>query len=119
MRRKLKSRRVLIPDVKYGSVLVTKLIKRVMQEGKESKARTIVYGALEAAEKKIGKPALGIFEQVIENAAPLLELKSRRVGGANYQIPYPVQGERRTTLAIRWMVAVARKKKGKGMQEKL
>lgn len=119
MRRKLKSKRELIPDPKHGSVLVTKLIKRVMSDGKERKARTIVYNAMEIAEKKIGKPAMEVLETVIENAAPQLELRSRRVGGANYQIPYPVQGERRSTLAIRWMVSFARKRKGKPMEEKL
>lgn len=119
MRRKLKKKRITPPDIKYDSVLVNKLIKRVMKKGKEGVARKIVYSALDIAAKRMNKKPLEILEQAVENAGPLMELRSRRVGGANYQIPYPVQGERKITLAIRWMVGFAKKRKGKPMKEKL
>ncbi len=119
MRRKLKKKIETPPDVKYDSVLVNKLIKRVMRDGKGGSARKIVYGSMDIAAKKIGKKPMEMLEQVIENAGPMMELRSRRVGGANYQIPYPVQGERKTTLAVRWLVGFARKRKGNPMEQKL
>lgn len=119
MRRKLKKKNILAPDVKYDSLLVAKMVNRVMEGGKKSIARTIVYGAMEIAEKKLKKPALEVLETAVENGAPQLELKSRRVGGANYQIPYPVQGERKSTLSIRWIVGFAQKRKGRPMKDKL
>ncbi len=119
MRRKLKKKIITPPDTKYDSVLVNKFIKRVMRDGKEGSARRIVYGAMDAASKKTGKKPLEMLEDVIDNGGPQMELKSRRVGGANYQIPYPVQSDRKVTLAVRWIVAFARKRKGKPMQDKL
>ncbi len=119
MRRKLKKKIFTPPDVKYDSILVNKIIKRIMRGGKEGIARKIVYGAMDIASKKIGKKPMETLEAAIENAGPLMELKSRRVGGANYQIPYPVQGERKMTLAIRWLVDYSRKKKGKPMEQRL
>jgi len=119
MRRKLKKKIITPPDVKYESVLVNKIIKRVMHDGKEGIARKIVYGAMEIASKKIDKKPMEVLEVAIENAGPMMELRSRRVGGANYQIPYPVQGERKITLAIRWLVDYSRKRKGKPMEQKL
>ena len=94
-------------------------INKIMQNGKKNIAEKIVYGALEKAEKKIGKPAMEIFNIVIDNAGPQLELKSRRIGGANYQVPYEVKGDRKTTLAFRWIIEAARKGKGKPMVDKL
>ena len=90
-----------------------------MDSGRKSVAKKIVYGALEEAEKKLNKPALDVLDMIIKNAGPDQELRSRRVGGANYQIPYPVSMERRITLAYRWIIDAARSKKGKPMQEKL
>jgi len=119
MRRKLKKKIITPPDTKYDSVLVNKLIKRVMRDGKEGVARKIVYGAIDIAAKKVGKKPMEMLEQIIENAGPQMELRSRRVGGANYQIPYPVQSGRKVTLAIRWLVGFARKRKGKPMEQKL
>lgn len=90
-----------------------------MLEGRKSAATKIVYGALEIAEKKVVKPALEVLEQAVANAGPDLELKSRRIGGANYQVPIEVRPERKMTLAIRWIVDVVRNQKGKPAKEKL
>lgn len=119
MRKAIKKRSPVEPDRKYSSVLVAGFINKVMQCGKKNIAERIVYGALEKAEKKIGKPAMDVIGVIIENAGPQLELKSRRIGGANYQVPYEVKGDRRTTLALRWIIDAARKGKGKPMEEKL
>ena len=90
-----------------------------MESGKKSIANKIVYGALEKAEKTLGKPAMDVLQQAFDNAAPNMELKSRRIGGANYQVPIEVKPERRTTLAIRWIINSARSAKGKAMADKL
>ena len=119
MRRPVKKRIFVEPDIIYSSVLVSKLINKVMSRGKKAIAMKIVYGALESAEKKIGKPALEIIDQALQNAGPMLELKSRRIGGANYQVPIEVKPERRITLAMRWIIGAARSQKGKAMKEKL
>ncbi|MFH1451024.1 MAG: 30S ribosomal protein S7 [bacterium] len=119
MRRAVKKRIELEPDTKYSSVLVLRLINQVMKEGKKSLARRIVYTALEVAESKFKKPALEVLNLAIDNAGPQLELRSKRVGGANYQVPYEVRADRRVTLAIRWIVAAAKKGKGKPMKENL
>ena len=105
--------------MKYSSILVAKLINKIMESGKKSIANKIVYNALEKAEKTLGKPAMDVLQQAFDNAAPSMELKSRRIGGANYQVPIEVRPERRTTLAIRWIINSARSAKGKPMQEKL
>jgi len=119
MRRPVKKRAVIEPDLKYSNLLVAKLINKIMESGKKSIANKIVYGALEKAEKTLGKPAMDVLQQAFDNAAPSMELKSRRIGGANYQVPIEVKPERRTTLAIRWIINSARSAKGKAMQEKL
>ena len=90
-----------------------------MRSGRKAIARRIVYDSLESAEKKLGKSPLEILEQVIKNAGPDQELRSRRIGGANYQIPYPVKQDRRITLALRWIIDAAKAKKGKPMDDKL
>lgn len=105
--------------MKYSSLLVAKLINKVMWDGKKAIAAGIVYGALEAAEKQLSKPALEILDKAMDNASPSMELKSRRVGGANYQVPVEVRPERRMALAIRWMIDAARSQKGKAMEQKL
>ena len=99
--------------------MVAKLINKIMLEGKKSIASKIVYGALDRAEKAVYKPAMDVLQQAFDNAAPTMELKSRRIGGANYQAPKEVRPERRTALAIRWIIDSARAGKGKAMQEKL
>lgn len=119
MRRKAKYKILVEPDRLYGSLLVARLINKVMLNGKKTLAEKIIYGAMERAEKKIGKPALEVMETVIENAGPQLELKSRRIGGANYQVPFEVRGDRKTTLALRWIINAARSGKGKPMVEKM
>jgi|SRR3989344_1686521 len=119
MRRPVKNRNIAQPDSKYSNVLVSKLINKIMQHGKKSIAERIVYDALEIAEKKLNKPAMEVFEQVMQNAGPNMELKSRRIGGANYQVPIEVKPERKTALAIRWIIESTRSAKGKAMNEKL
>lgn len=119
MRRKLKKKITIEPDTKYSSLLVAKFINKTMLEGKKTIARKIVYQALEKLEKETGKPALEALDLAISNAGPQLELKSRRIGGANYQVPIEVKGERKTTLALRWIMEAARKVKAKPMAEKL
>lgn len=119
MRRPIKNKIVIEPDIKYSSILVSKLINKIMYSGKKSVASGIVYGALEIAEKKLAKPALEVIDQVILNAGPNVELKSRRIGGANYQVPIEVRPERKVALAIRWITDAARGQKGKPMKERL
>src|SRR3989338_792994 len=119
MRRPIKKRAVVDPDVKYSDVLVAKFINKIMEGGKKSIARKIVYSALELAEKQTQKPALEVFKKALDNVSPGVELRSKRVGGANYQVPVEVRTERRTALAIRWIVDSARSQKGKPMAVKL
>ena len=119
MRRPVKKRAVIDPDTKYSSVLIAKFINKIMEAGKKSIARRIVYSALEIAEKQTKKPALEVFEKAMDNVSPTVELRSKRVGGANYQVPVEVRPERRTALAIRWIVESARSQKGKPTAEKL
>ncbi|MEI6587990.1 MAG: 30S ribosomal protein S7, partial [Candidatus Moraniibacteriota bacterium] len=104
---------------RYDNLLVGKFINSILQDGKRTTAERIVYEAFDVIHEKTKKGGLNIFEQALKNVAPLVELKSRRVGGANYQVPVPVLGERRTTLAIRWLKAAISSKKGKRMAEKL
>src|SRR3989338_170179 len=119
MRRLVKKRSVIEPDVIYSSVLVAKFINKIMEAGKKSVARKIVYSALELAEKQTKKPAIEVFEKAMENVSPTVELRSKRVGGANYPVPIEVRPERRTALAIRWIVESARAQKGKPMAARL
>lgn len=119
MRGKQAPSRSILPDPKYTSLSVAKLINYVMERGKKSTAQRIVYDAFDILEAKTKKPALEVFEEAIKNVSPLLEVKSRRVGGANYQIPLQVRAERRQQLAFRWLIAATRAKKGRPMAEKL
>lgn len=118
-RREVPKRKVL-PDPKYGSEMLTKFMNMVMRDGKKSVAESIVYGALdEIGRKGKGDDALGVLEQALENVRPLVEVKSRRVGGATYQVPVEVRPERRVTLAMRWVLEAARKRGEKTMAERL
>jgi small subunit ribosomal protein S7 len=119
MRRPVKHKLLVEPDLKYSSLLVAKFINKIMYSGKKAIAMKIVYGALGIAEKKLNKPAMEVLDQAISNAGPQMELKSRRIGGANYQVPIEVKPERKTTLAIRWIVDSVRNQKGKATEEKL
>ncbi len=119
MRRPITDKHVLQPDQRYSSVLVTKLINQIMKEGKRSLASRIVYTALDTSAEKLKKPAMEVLDMAIANAGPTMELKSRRVGGSNYQVPIEVRPERRIQLALRWMIEAARSGKGRAMNEKL
>ena len=120
MRRKVKNRKELQPDAIYNSQKVTKLINYVMNDGKKEAARKIVFDALAMIKEKqkIENP-LEVFDTALKNITPLMEVRSRRVGGANYQVPVEVRPERRTALAFRWLIGAARGKKGKPMHIKL
>jgi small subunit ribosomal protein S7 len=113
------AKREVAPDPVYGSTLVTKFVNSMMWGGKKSTAQSIFYSAMTNLEQKGGDEALKLFKKEIENCKPLLEVKSRRVGGANYQVPIEVLPERRTSLAIRWIVTFGRARGEKGMVEKL
>lgn len=112
-------KRDVLPDPVYNSKLVTKLINQVMWDGKKSLAEKICYGAFDIIGEKTGKNALDIFEEALKNVMPVLEVRPRRVGGANYQVPVEVRPERRQTLALRWIVSFARKRGEKTMQQRL
>ncbi len=120
MRRRKTEKRELIPDVKYDSVLVARLINTLMKCGKKSVAQKIVYGAFDyIAEKKPGMAPMDVFKKAVENVQPKLEVKSRRVGGATYQVPIEVPIERQVALAIRWITTYSQAKKGKSMMVSL
>ena len=112
-------KREILPDPMYNSILVTKLINGVMLDGKKGTAQAIVYEALEIAAKKLGTEPMEVFERALENTKPQLEVKARRVGGSTYQVPMEIRGERRQTLAIRWIVDFARKRGEKTMKDRL
>ena len=119
MRRTSAPKRDVLPDPVYNSVILTKFINQVMLDGKKGVAERIVYGAFEIIKDKTGKDPMEVFDEAMKNVIPVLEVKARRVGGANYQVPVEVRPERRQTLGIRWLVINTRKRGGKTMQEKL
>ena len=119
MRGKQAEKRQITPDSKFGNVLIAKLINYVMYDGKKSIAERVVQEAFEIISKETKQDALQIFDKALKNAVPTVEVKSRRVGGANYQVPIPVRGDRRYALTFRWILAAARAKKGKPMCERL
>lgn len=119
MRGKQAPKRKILPDPKYTSLVVAKFINYVMERGKKSTAQKIVYETFATLEEKTKTPAMDVFNEALKNISPLLEVKSKRVGGANYQVPIQVRAERRQQLAFRWILAAARAKKGKPMAEKL
>lgn len=112
-------KRVISPDPVYNNVIVAKFINQVMRRGKKTIARKIVYKAFDVMSKQSQKDPLEVFDSALKNAAPLLEVKSKRIGGATYQIPREVKGDRRLTLAMRWIIQTAKSKKGKPMSIKL
>ena len=112
-------KREVLADPIYGSKVVTKLINNLMIDGKKGKAQTIVYDAFAMVAEKTGEDALEVFNKAMDNIMPVLEVKARRVGGANYQVPVEVRPERRQTLGLRWLVTYARKRHEKTMAEKL
>lgn len=118
-RRSSPPKRVTPPDIRYKSELVQQFINRIMRDGKKSIAQRIMYDAMAEAEKRLNKPALEILETAVRNVSPEIEVKPRRVGGATYQVPVEVAPERQVSLAMRWILAAARKRGGRGMAQKL
>ncbi len=113
------AKRDVLPDPGYNSKLVTRLVNNIMLDGKKSVAQNILYDAFEKVEQKTGQPAMEVFEAALNNIMPVLELKARRVGGANYQVPVEVSAERRVTLGLRWLVNYARLRNEKTMVDRL
>jgi small subunit ribosomal protein S7 len=118
-RRRQAEKRVLAPDPRYGSVELASFINRSMMNGKKSVAQRFVYQALEAVKQDSNRDALEVFEQAIRNVTPTVEVKPRRVGGATYQVPVEVAGNRRQALAMRWLIRAARARTGRPMRERL
>jgi small subunit ribosomal protein S7 len=119
MRKKRAQKRFVKPDPKFNDVLVAKFINSLMFDGKKSKARDVVYDAFEIIEERTNKPGLDIFKKAINNTQPIIEVRSRRVGGATYQVPTEVRPERRSALAMRWLKTYARARNEKSMSGKL
>jgi len=119
MRRKTKIKKINNPDSLYGSPLVGKFISYIMRQGKKSVAQKVVYKSFDIIKEKTKGNPIELFDKAIKNISPSLEVKSRRVGGANYQVPQPVRPDRKIQLAFRWIINAARAKKGKPMAEKL
>ena len=118
-RRARPQERKTIPDRKYGNVLLAQFNNNLMQRGKRTTAEGIIYGALTQAETTTRKPGIEVFELALKNAMPLIEVKPRRVGGATYQVPVEIRADRRTSLAMRWLIQAARKRPGKSMADRL
>ncbi|MFQ6058066.1 MAG: 30S ribosomal protein S7 [Anaerolineae bacterium] len=112
-------KREIEPDPRYNNQMVARFINKVMRRGKKSLAERIVYDAFDLIEARMHKNPMAVFEQAIRNATPILEVKPRRVGGATYQVPVEIQGDRRLSLAMRWLIQSARARPGKSMAEKL
>ncbi len=112
-------KREIAPDGRYGSKIIARFINNLMLDGKKSIAERIVYDALERAENQLRRPPVDIFEQALRNSTPVLEVKPRRVGGATYQVPVEIKGDRRVSLAMRWLISSARNRTGKTMADKL
>ncbi len=119
MRKRRAIKRDVLPDPIYNSKVVSKLINQIMQKGKKGTAQNILYGAFDIVKEKTGKDPMEVYNQALENIKPALEVKTRRVGGSNYQVPIEVNDERSQTLALRWLVNYAKLRNGKGMAEKL
>ena len=107
------------PDARYNSVLVSKFVNKLMERGKKGLAERIFYNTVDELERRAKRPGIEVFEQAIRNATPVIEVKPRRVGGATYQVPVEIKGDRRQSLAIRWLLLSARKRTGKSMTDRL
>ena len=118
-RRHSAEKREIMPDPKYGNAVITKFMNSVMYAGKKSVAESIVYGALDLIEAKTKQQPLGVFQQALDNVMPSIEVRSRRVGGATYQVPVEVRSSRRQALGIRWIISAARERNEKTMTERL
>ncbi len=119
MRGKAAPKRNINPDPKYSNVTVAKFINTIMRKGKKSVAQKVVYGCFDIVQKKTNREPVEVFEQAVRNVAPQVEVKGRRVGGANYQVPMEVRGSRRLALALRWIIEAAKTQKGLPMSKKL
>lgn len=118
-RRRVAAKRIILPDPKFGNLVLAKFINHVMESGKKSTAEKIVYGAMDIVKEKSTQEPMEVFEQALENIAPHVEVKSRRVGGATYQVPVEVRPSRRNALAMRWLVEYARGRGEKSMRQRL
>ena len=118
-RRRRAEKRIISPDIRYGSVELSRFINKIMWKGKKTVAQRIVYSALDIVEQQTNRSPLEVFEQAIRNATPMLEVRSRRVGGATYQVPTEVRPERRMALAMRWMIESARNRGSRPTHESL
>jgi small subunit ribosomal protein S7 len=118
-RRKQAQKREFVPDPKFKSVLVTQFINNLLRKGKKRLAETIVYDAIDLAGERTNQDGMVVFRKAVDNVKPAVEVKSRRVGGANYQVPMEVPNERRTSLAIRWLITYAKERTEKSMADKL
>ena len=118
-RRKSAVKRTILPDARYDSQTVSKFINVLMYQGKKSTGERIFYGAMDIVEAKLSQPGVNVFKQALTNLKPVVEVKSRRVGGATYQVPVEVRPERRTALAMRWLISFSRDRNEKSMAEKL
>jgi small subunit ribosomal protein S7 len=118
-RRKKTVRRPVLPDARYDSQTVSKFINSLMYEGKKAVAERILYGAMDLVESRTSQPGVNVFKQALSNLKPVVEVKSRRVGGATYQVPVEVRPDRRTALAMRWLINYSRERNEKSMSEKL
>ncbi len=119
MRKNRATKRQVLPDPIFGSKIITKVINIVMYDGKKGLAQHIVYGALDLVEKKTKQKGIDVFNKALNNIMPEIELKVRRVAGSNYQVPTPVNNDRKIVLGLRWLILYARNRNGKSMQEKL
>ncbi|HEX2718869.1 MAG TPA: 30S ribosomal protein S7 [Gemmatimonadaceae bacterium] len=118
-RRKSAVKRAVLPDARYDSQTVSKFVNVLMYQGKKSTAERIFYGAMDLVESRTSQPGVNVFKQALTNLKPVVEVKSRRVGGATYQVPVEVRPERRTALAMRWLISFSRERNEKSMAEKL
>jgi small subunit ribosomal protein S7 len=118
-RRQKAIKRPVLPDARYDSQTVSKFINTLMLQGKKSTAESIFYGAMDLVESRTGQPGVNVFKQALQNIKPVVEVKSRRVGGATYQVPVEVRPERRTALGMRWLMQYSRDRNEKSMSEKL
>lgn len=108
-----------VGDARYNSVMVTRFVNKLMMRGKKGLAERILYNTIDELERRAKRPGIEVFEQALRNATPVIEVKPRRVGGATYQVPVEIKGDRRQSLAIRWLLGAARKRSGKSMSDRL
>jgi small subunit ribosomal protein S7 len=119
MRRAKPEKREILPDVRYNSINVQTMVQHVLKRGKKSLAVGLVYDAMDIIKERTGKSAIEVFDAALKNVSPVMEVRPRRVGGATYQVPMEVSADRRTTLALRWILSAARERAGKSFPEKL